>query len=185
MSRLIMWNLMTLNGAFEGAAKWDLSWFDLIRGDEFYRFGIEQLRSSDRLLFGRVTYEGMAAYWRSASGEDADFMNGLPKYVFTRSASVTPWNNTTIVREDAIGAVRKLKTEGSRYTFVFGSGNFSKSLIEHDLFDEYRLLLVPTIVTGCTPLFADLSSRHDLKLLEAQPLSSGGIILRYEPVRTA
>jgi len=182
MSRLIMWNLMSLDGAFEGATKWDISWFDLVRGKEFERFSIEQLRSADRLLFGRVTYEGMAAYWPKASGEDAEFMNSIPKFVFTHAASVTPWNNVTLVNEDAIDVVRRLKQQGNRNSFVFGSAKLSKSLIEHDLFDEYRLLLTPIILSDGKPLFGGLAGRRTLRLLEARTLSSGGVILRYEAV---
>jgi dihydrofolate reductase len=66
MSRLIMWNLITLDGFFEGAKSWDLGWHERVWGDELERLSIEQLRSADGLLFGRVTYEGMAAHWPSA-----------------------------------------------------------------------------------------------------------------------
>ena len=85
MSKLIMWNLMTLDGFFEGAKSWDLDFHQLVWGDELEHLSIEQLRSADRLLFGRVTYEGMAAYWQTATGEVADFMNSLPKVVVSRT----------------------------------------------------------------------------------------------------
>src|SRR5271169_5090342 len=85
MSRLIMWNLMTVDGCFEGAKSWDLAFHQAVWGPELEAFSIEQLRTADRLLFGRVTYEGMAAYWRTAQGEVADFMNRLPKVVFSTS----------------------------------------------------------------------------------------------------
>src|ERR1700739_4646033 len=79
MSRLIMWNLLSLDGFFEGVKSWDLDFHQSVWGDELERLSLEQLRSADRLLFGRVTYEGMAAYWQTAKGEGADFMNRPPK----------------------------------------------------------------------------------------------------------
>jgi dihydrofolate reductase len=85
MSKLIMWNVMTLDGLFEGAKNWDLGFHQTVWGDELERFSIEQLETADRLIFGRVTYEGMAAYWQTATGEVADFMNRLPKVVFSRA----------------------------------------------------------------------------------------------------
>jgi dihydrofolate reductase len=85
MSKLVMWNLMTLDGTFDGATPWDLDWHNPVVDQEFNRLAIDLLHSADRLLFGRVTYEGMAAYWSNAQGEIADLMNSLPKFVFTRT----------------------------------------------------------------------------------------------------
>jgi dihydrofolate reductase len=87
------------------------------------------------------------------------------------------------VREDAAGTVLRLKREGDGQSLVFGSAELCATLIEHDLFDEYRLLVVP-VVLGCgSPLFEGVLSQHQLKLLEARPLASGGVLMRYEPAR--
>jgi dihydrofolate reductase len=183
MSRVVMWNLVTVDGCFEGPAKWDLGWHNMVLDDEFEQFAIEQLRQADRLLLGRRTYKGMAEYWPTAKGEIADLMNGVEKYVFTRSGEVRSWGNTTIVREDAAAAVLRLKRAGDGLSLVFGSAELCATLMEHDLFDEYRLLIVP-LVLGCgSPLFEGVLSQHRLKLLEARALSSGGVIVRFEPVR--
>ena len=85
MRKLIMWNLITLDGYFEGAKNWDLPWHEQVWGEELERFSLEQLESADMLLFGRVTYEGMAAYWQTAQGKIADYMNSLPKVVCSRT----------------------------------------------------------------------------------------------------
>ena len=77
-----MWNLLTLDGCFEGAKSWELDFHRYVWGDELERLSVDQLRSADMLLFGRVTHEGMATYWQAAKGEVADFMNTLPKVVF-------------------------------------------------------------------------------------------------------
>ena len=89
--RLIMWNLITLEGFFEGAKKWDLDWHEYVWGDE-----LEQLSL------------GMAAYWSTAKGAVAEFMNSVPKVVFSRTLAKADWNNTRLVREDAAAEVAKL-----------------------------------------------------------------------------
>ena len=105
-ARLIMWNLVTLEGFFEGPKKWDLDWLEYVWGDELEQLSLEQGKTADALLFGRVTYEGMAAYWPSAKGEVADWMNSVPKVVFSRTLAKADWNNTRLVRGNAslIGA---------------------------------------------------------------------------------
>jgi dihydrofolate reductase len=181
MSRLIMWNLISLDGFFEGTKSWKLDWHQTVWGPELEALSIQQLSSADRLLFGRITYEGMAAHWRTAQGEVADFMNRLPKFVFSRTLSRIDWSNATLVSQGAVEKVADLKRQGDGNTFVFGSGNLSTTLINHGLFDEYRLAVTPTILGSGRPLFAQSSRRMQLKLLEARSLSSGCVILRYEP----
>jgi dihydrofolate reductase len=181
MRKLIMWNLVSLDGFFEGAESWTLDWLHEIWGDEQQRFSLEQLRSADTLLFGRVTYEGMAAYWQSAQGEVADFMNSLPKIVFSRTLDRAEWKNTKLVKGDAASEVRELKRQGERNMFVFGSANLSTNLMEQGLFDEYRLGIVPIVLGSGKPLFGRNLSRLRMKLLEARPLGSGCVVLRYEP----
>lgn len=179
-----MWNFLTLDGFFEGAKSWELDWLPQVWCEELEQFSIEQLRSADRLLFGRLTYEGMASYWQSAQGEIAAFMNGLPKVVFSRTLKRAEWANTRLVRTNAVEEVAQLKRQGEANMFVFGSADLSATLMAHDLFDEYRLALAPVVLGAGTPLFGRNLDRLRLKLLDARPLSSGCIILRYEPDRT-
>jgi dihydrofolate reductase len=183
MARLIMWNVISIDGRFEGPSQWDLAFHRTILDDEFERFAIDQLRSAEGLLFGRVTFEGMAAHWPTATGEVADLMNAVPKLVFTSAAEVPAWKHTTVVRGDAADAVRTLKRERSGNWFVFGSANLSAALIEHDLFDEYRLLVAPVILGAGTLLFGPGVGTHAMRLTGSTPLASGGVILRYEPAR--
>ena len=181
MSRLIMWNLMTLDGYFEGAKSWDLDWHESVWGPELEALSLQQLRKAERLIFGRVTYEGMAAYWKTAQGEIADFMNRLPKVVFSRTLRQADWSNTTLVKEEAAGKVAELKRSGDGDSYVFGSGNLSATLIDNGLFDEYRVAVAPLILGNGRPLFGQGLSRQQLRLLEARPLSNGCVILSYGP----
>jgi dihydrofolate reductase len=176
-----MWNLITLDGYFEGPRPWDLDWHNEVWGDELERFSLEQLAGADLLIFGRATYQGMAAYWPSASGAVAERMNSIAKLVFSRTLETAEWANTTLIRELDAEGIRRLKKEGDGAALVFGSGAFSAALMEADLFDEYRLLLAPLVLGAGTPLFGRGLPRRRLELLEARPLNSGAVILRYAP----
>lgn len=183
MAKLILWNAISLNGFFEGEKSWDVDWFHPFFGEELQAFSLEQLRSAGMLLFGRVTFEGMAAYWKTAQGEVAEFMNKLPKTVFSSTLDRADWANTSLVRGDAVAAVRELKRQNSREIFVFGSRMLCAALLEAGLFDEVRLALIPLVLGRGAALFGRGLSRVGMRLLEARPLSNGCVILRYEPLK--
>ncbi len=181
MRKLIMWNMVTLDGFFEGPKSWEIDWHDYVWGEELEQLSIEQSKSAGTLLFGRVTYQGMAAYWTSATGEIADFMNTIPKIVFSRTLDKAEWKNTKLVKENAAEEVAKLKQQPGKDLFIFGSANLSSTLMRHSLIDEYRLGLTPIILGGGNPLFKASPTRLNMKLVEARPLKSGCVILRYQP----
>ncbi|HET8580009.1 MAG TPA: dihydrofolate reductase family protein [Nitrospiraceae bacterium] len=181
MRRLIMWNMVTLDGFFEGPKKWDIDWHNYVWGDELEQFSIEQSKSVGMLLFGRVTYEGMAGYWTTATGEVADFMNSIPKVVFSRTLDKAEWNNTRLVREHAVEEIAKLKQQPGKDLFVFGSADLSSTFTKHGLFDEYRLGLTPVVLGAGTPLFKP-GPELRMNLAETRLLKSGCVILRYETV---
>ncbi|MCW7491670.1 dihydrofolate reductase family protein [Leptospira sp. 2 VSF19] len=183
MRKLIMWNVITLDGYFEGEKNWDLSFHGLIWGKELEEFSLTQLRSADMLVFGAKTYQGMADYWTSApedEGEVAKFMNELPKLACSTTLMNADWKNTTITK-DAVGEVSKLKKEGSGDMFVFGSGILSGSFMKAGLFDEYRICIAPIFLGKGRHLFLDGIPNQELKLIETKPLSTGGVILTYIP----
>ena len=181
MRKLIMWNFITLDGYFEGDKNWDLSFHESIWGLELEKISIEQLKSADFLVFGRVTYEGMAAYWKTAEGEGevTGLMNNIPKLVFSRTLKSVDWNNTTLVKGDASAEISKLKTEGNKNIFVFGSANLSETFIKDNLFDEYRIGIAPVILGSGRPLFRKGISSKKMALVSTQQLSTGGVILKY------
>jgi dihydrofolate reductase len=181
MRKVIMWNMMTLDGFFEGPKSWDIDWHEYVWGEELEQLSVEQLKSTGALLFGRVTYHGMAGYWSSATGEIADFMNNVSKIVFSRTLDRADWHNTRLVKGNAEEEVAKLKREPGKDLFIFGSANLSSTLMRHGLIDEYRLGLNPLILGGGSPLFKMGPDRVKLRLLEARPLKSGVVILRYQP----
>lgn len=179
MARLIMWNLMTLDGFVEGPNR-DISWHGDVWGEELEQLSIEQLKSAGGLMFGRVTYELMANHWPKAAGEVADLMNASPKYVFSRTLTRSDWNNTQVFGADVPGTVARLKRESAKAVFLFGSADLASHLIPHRLIDEFRIAVNPIILGGGTPLFKQ-GERVKLKLLDSKPLSTGIVIQRYAP----
>ncbi|HET6528716.1 MAG TPA: hypothetical protein VFG39_08175, partial [Balneolaceae bacterium] len=111
MRKLIMWNIITLDGYFEGNQNWDLPFHDIVWGHELEKISIEQLNSADFLVFGRVTYEGMAAHWTKAKGEIAELMNKISKLVFSKTLESVEWNNSTLIKENASAEISKLKAQ--------------------------------------------------------------------------
>jgi dihydrofolate reductase len=181
MSKLILWNVMTLDGFFDGAQCWKLDWHQTVLNDEFHNIALEQLRGAEALLFGRVTYEGMAAYWQTANGETAEYMNKLPKYVFSKTLQRADWANTTLIAGDAVAAVERIKERATCDLFVFGSGRLSAAFLEAELFDEVRIALAPVVIGHGQVLFGRGLNRISMKHLESRTLSNGCVILRYQP----
>ena len=178
MRKVIAWEMVTVDGYFEGPNR-NIDWF--VFDDELEKYILETQMSADTLLFGRVTYQMMAAYWPSAEGRIADFMNAAPKVVFSRTLDRVEWNNTTLVRDGIPAEIAKLKQQPGKNIFLFGSANFASTLTQHGLIDEYRLGVNPVVLGSGRPLFNGGRKELGLKLLETRPLKSGVVILHYEP----
>lgn len=187
MRKLIMWNVITLDGYFEGSNNWDLSFHQVIWGQELEQISIKQLKAADFLVFGRITYEGMAAYWTTAQGENAEvagLMNTIPKLVFSGTLQSVDWNNTTLVKGNLSAEITRLKHQGDGDMYVFGSANLSETLMKDNLFDEYRIVISPVILGSGRSLFPRGISSQKLALVSTHQLSSGGVILTYKTVRS-
>ncbi len=181
MRRIVAWNLMTLDGLFEGQRKWDLDFHLTAWGDELEAFSLSQAEEIGTLLFGRVTYEGMAAHWTKATGPIADFMNGVEKVVVSRSLERTSWTNSRLLEGEVPGGVERLKQEPGKDIYVFGSADLVASLLRHELVDEYRLCLAPVVLGQGNPLFKPSDRTIDMRLKKTTPLKNGAVILCYEP----
>ncbi len=185
MRKLIMWNVITLDGYFEGNKNWDLSFHNIVWGPELEKMSIEQLNAADYLVFGRVTYEGMAAYWtseearNSPESEIATLMNSIPKIVISKTLKSADWNNTTLIKENASAEIQKLKEQGGKDMYVFGSANLSETFINDELFDEYRIGIAPVILGSGRQLFRRGIAPKNLHLVSTQQLLTGGVVLKY------
>jgi dihydrofolate reductase len=121
----------------------------------------------------------MAGYWSTANGEVAAFMNRIPKVVFSNTLEAAGWSNTRLVKGSAEEEIARLKQEPGKDLFIFGSANLTGSLTIQGLIDEYRNGLNPLVLGGGTPMFKPSEERMRLKLLEARPMQSGVVLLRY------
>lgn len=182
MSKLIVWNLVTLDGYFEGTRKWDLDFHGGAWGPELDQLSHEFGDKAEALVFGRVTYEGMSAYWSSdeEEGEVKTYMNALPKIVASRTMQTAEWNNSRVV-SDIAGELRRMKQTAEKDLYIFGSAELVDSLLPENLIDEIMLCLVPVRLGKGTPFFKKAETAMPMTLLEARPLSTGSVILRYAP----
>jgi dihydrofolate reductase len=181
--KLILFDLITLDGFFEGADK-EIDWHNVDK--EFNQFANEQLLSAGMLIFGRVTYELMAAYWPTPTviSDDpviAKQMNTLPKIVFSTMMEKAEWNNTKLIKENIAEEIAKLKKEPGKDLFVFGSANLASTLRKLNLIDEYRIMINPILLGKGNPLFKSEDGRLNLTLIKTKVFSSGNVMLYYEP----
>lgn len=178
MAKLIVWNLVSVDGYFEGARKWDLDFHNLAWGPELEKLSEEFGDKAAALVFGRVTYEGMAAYWKSAEpGTITSYMNALPKLVASRTLKAVDWNNTEVTA-DIVAQVKHMKAGQAKTLYVFGSADLTHSLLEAGLVDELMICVVPVLLGEGTPLFKP-GSRTGLDLKETRRLGNGSIINTY------
>ena len=179
MRRLVVWNVMTLDGCFEGTRPWDLAMHETVWGDELEAFSLQQGEEIGTLLFGRRTYEGMADYWTRETGPIADMMNSIGKAVASRTLDEATWNNTRLLKGEAVEAVAALKAEEGKDVFVFGSADLLDSLLKAGLVDEYRICLAPVVLGDGNPLFKPQDQQVKMRLEGARPLKTGGVVLTY------
>ncbi|MDX3978060.1 dihydrofolate reductase family protein [Shinella sp.] len=181
MAKVIVWNLVTLDGFFEGEKKWDLDFHNRAWGPELEKLSSEFGESAGLLVFGRVTYEGMKAYWTTAEGEAEvkTYMNALPKLVASRTITASDWNNTEVTT-DIAGEITRRKQALDKPIYVFGSADLVDSLLAAGLVDEVMLAIVPVQLGKGTPFFKQ-GGRRDFDLIDAKPLSNGAILARYAP----
>jgi dihydrofolate reductase len=190
MGKIIMSENVSLDGVVEDPA-----------GDEGFRVGgwvgriadreevakvtLDEARDTEALLLGRRSYEWLAVRWPSRSGELADRLNGLPKYVVSSTLEEPTWNNSTVIKGDVVNEVSKLKQELNGDIVVPGSFQLLRTLIEHDLVDELRLKIYPVVLGAGERLFGETSDKKPMRLINAQTLDDGIAFLTYQPVRDA
>jgi dihydrofolate reductase len=179
--RRLFWQMnVTLDGFMEGPNR-ELDFTAGFEDKDFDRYASDMLKSIDAILLGRRTYQLFADYWPSATGPDADRMNELPKIVFSRTLEKVDWNNSRLVEGDVAGEIGRLKQPPGNDLALFGSADLASTLIRLGLIDEYRILVMPVVLGGGTPMFKDIKDRIGLKLLKAATWSSGMVALSYQP----
>lgn len=185
MRKLYVFNMVTLNGFFEGPER-DISWHNV--DEEFNSFAIDQLSRTDLLLFGCVTYDLMARYWPTPAAIKNDpivaaKMNSIPKIVLSTTLKKATWNNTTLVKENVQDEILKLKHQSGKDIAIFGSSDLVASLIPSGVIDEYRIMVNPVVLGNGRTLFNGVRDKLNMKLLKTRPFKSGNILLYYAPAK--
>jgi dihydrofolate reductase len=186
MGRIVVTEFVSLDGVVEAPGGGEDfrhgGWsFEIARGDEGDKFKLDETHSSEALLLGRVTYEGFAAAWPSRDGEFADKFNTMPKYVVSSTLEDPEWNNTTVLKGNVVDEVAKLKQDQDGDIVVHGSPRLVQTLIDHDLVDEFRLMVFPVVLGSGKRLFGETSDKKPLRLVDSKVVGDGVAILVYAP----
>jgi dihydrofolate reductase len=179
MRKIVVSTFVTLDGVVEAPETWSLDF----QSEDTLQSALDLLFASDGLLLGRRTYEGFAEAWpgREDPMGFADKMNGMPKHVVSTTLQDPSWAGTEVISEDVVERVRALKEGDGGHLLMYGSATLMRSLMAHELIDEFRFLLSPVVVGTGARLFPEGSRRTTLQLAGTTPLSGGMTILRYHP----
>jgi dihydrofolate reductase len=181
MRKIFAFIMTTLDGYYEGPNQEFDFW---VVDEEFNEFSVGQLDEADTLVFGRVTYQGMAAYWPTPAGEEDDprvarRMNDTPKIVVSRTLDRADWAKTQIVKDAE--ELRTLKQQPGGDMAILGSPALTGNLIQLGLVDELRVMVNPVVLGAGKSLFGTASKRIRLRLLNSRAFNSGNVLLSYQP----
>jgi dihydrofolate reductase len=161
-------------------------WFDQFVGEDreaWARLEIDETLGAEALLLGRRSDEWFASRWESRTGEWADKLNSMPKYVVSSTLEHPRWSNATVLKGDVVAEISKLKQEIDGEILVYASYQLARTLIEHDLVDELRLVVLPVVLGDGERLFGETSDKKALRLLGTRTIGAGLTFLNYEIVR--
>jgi dihydrofolate reductase len=181
MRKLVVSTYATLDGRVDELQDWVIPYND----DASVVYHTELLKDSDGLLLGRKTYEIFATIWPPRSGElpYIDKINSMPKYVASTTLKDLEWENSELIDGDVAEGVAKLKQQPGQDLVMYGCHDLMHKLLEHDLIDEYRILVHPVLLGRGTTFFDDGAGPCNLELIDTAVISSGVAVLVYQPVR--
>jgi dihydrofolate reductase len=187
MARIVASENVSLDGVIQDPAGDEGfrhgGWVGLIKDSpELNQLALDEALGAEALLLGRRSYEWFAARWPSRSGELADRLNSLPKYVVSSTLRDPDWNNSTVLTGDPSDEVSKLKQELDGEIVVPASFQLLRTLIEHDLVDELRLKVFPVVLGDGERLFGETSDKKPLRLVHTQTVGDGIAFLTYRSV---
>ena len=190
MARIVASENVSLDGVIQDPAGDEGfrhgGWVGLIKDNpELNQLALDEALGAEALLLGRRSYEWFAARWPSRSGELADRLNSLPKYVVSATLEHPAWNNSTVLKGDVPNEVSTLKQHIDGDIVIAGSFQLVRTLIEHDLVDELRLTVFPVAVGAGERLFGETSDKRPLRLIRTKTVGNGLAHLTYERAREA
>jgi dihydrofolate reductase len=159
-------------------------WVGLIKDSpQLNQLALDEALGAEALLLGRRSYEWFASRWPSRSGELAERLNSLPKYVVSSTLEAPAWNNSTVLEGDAVDEVSKLRQELDGEILVPASFRLLRTLMENDLVDELRLKIFPVVLGDGERLFGETSDKRPMRLVDTRTIADSVALLTYEPVR--
>ena len=180
MGKIVVSEFVSLDGVME-----DPRWVFQFGSPSSRSFKLDELSESEALLVGRTTYEEWAAYWPQQDPEENPFaaqMNGVQKYVVSKTLKEPlEWNNSILISENVVEEISNLKEQPGQDILVGGSADLVNTLMDHDLVDEYRLMVFPVVVGSGKRLFRDGRDTKALKHIGTQTFGSGVVVLSYGP----
>jgi dihydrofolate reductase len=190
MGKIVVSDNVTLDGVIQDPAGDEGfragGWVGLIKNSpQLNKLALDEALDAEAWLLGRRSYEWFAARWPSRSGELADRLNGLPKYVVSATLEHPAWNNSAVLRGDVLNQVSTLKQRIDGTIVVPASFQLVRTLMEHDLVDELRLKVFPVVLGAGERLFGQTTRRKPMRLLATQTLEGGITYLTYQAVRDA
>jgi dihydrofolate reductase len=192
MGKLVVSENVTLDGVIQdpaGSEGFELGgWVGRVGDhgrDAAAKLLLDETMGAEALLLGRRSYEFLAARWPSRTGDLADALNSLPKYVLSSTLEDADWSNTTVVKGDAVSEVSKLKQELEGEIVIPASFRLWRALLEHDLVDELRLLIYPVVLGAGERLFGETSDKKPMQLIDTRTIGDDLAYLVYRPVREA
>jgi dihydrofolate reductase len=163
-------------------------WFGQFGGKDLEQWAeveTDEALRAEALLLGRRSEEWFATRWASRTGEWADRLNSMPKYVVSSTLTEPRWRNSTVLKGDVVDEVSKLKQQIAGEILVYASYQLERALIEHDLVDELRLVVFPVVLGAGERLFGPTGDKKPMRLVSAQTIGDGLAFLTYQPVRNA
>jgi dihydrofolate reductase len=163
-------------------------WFGQISDkdrEEWGKVELHEALEAEALLLGRGSYEFFAARWPSRSGEWADRLNSMPKYVVSSTLVDPKWNNSTVLKGDAVNEVSKLRQELNGEIVVYASRQLVRTLMEQDLVDELRLMVYPVVLGAGERLFCEIGDKRSMRFVDTRTVGDGLAYLTYQAVRDA
>jgi dihydrofolate reductase len=163
-------------------------WFNQFGGkdlEEWAKVALDEALAAEAWLLGRRSYEFFGARWQPRSGALADRLNSMPKYVVSSTLEDADWNNTTVLKGDVVTEVSKLKRDLDGEIIVPGSYHLGRTLIEHDLVDELRLVVFPVVLGAGERFFGETIGMKPMRLVASRTIGEGLVFLTYQPVRDA
>ena len=193
MRKIISLIHLSLDGFASGRDKWDLNWIAYDNELEQDAHSLHDL--TDAVIWGRVTYEGMASYWLTVPGNPesteaernhASWLESATKIVVSRTLDHIDWGgaeNTVLIKDNIAEEINKIKQQPGKDIWFLGSPALAQTFMEHDLIDEYRVNINPTMLGSGQRFFGGFDNKRPMKLLESKTFKSGVVALHYERVR--